>query len=162
MSRNLRCEPCTLVYTNLPNSPIAFEDFYLIIRSLHNYMVEAITPNAELSNVHVKLGYQASVKNVREKLGGLQQHISVSKLSSFVKDTELLRLEELKKQYGIIVPGEPSAPSAVPGRPKKRAAVYKPRPAPYKVPFQDAQDFPGPSTQVSAGDCESDGEPVMQ
>jgi len=125
-------------------------------------MVESITPNAELSNVHVKLGYQASVKNVREKLGGLQQHVSVSKLSSFVQDTELLRLEELKKKYGIIVPGEPTTAPAVPGRQKKRPALYKPRPAPYKVPFQDAQEFPGPSAPVSAGDCESDGEPVMQ
>jgi len=113
-------------------------------------MVESITPNAELSNVHVKLGYQASVKNVREKLGGLQQHVSVSKLSSFVQDTELLRLEELKKKYGIIVPGEPTTAPAVPGRQKKETSPLQATTSPLQSALPRCPRVPG---TFSSGQC---------
>lgn len=126
-------------------------------------MVDSIVPQEDTSTVHVKLGYQASLKNVREKLGGLAAHVAVSKLSTFVQDSELVRLEELKRQYGIVVPGEPAGAKPAPTKAKKK--VFKKRAAPYKPPsvqhspeFQDAQEFPGPADTINIGDTTSDGE----
>lgn len=98
-------EPCTLVYTLLDSNILSFDDFSLIIRSLHSYMVESIIPNAEKMNVHVKLNYQASVKNSSIKLGTLQNVIAVSKLSNYVQESEFSKLEQLRRQFGL---GEPS------------------------------------------------------
>lgn len=99
-------EPCTLVYTLINSSMLCYEDFYLLIRSLHSFMVESITSVPEANSVHVKLGYQASVSNAIKKLGGLRNFVSVNKLSSHVKQSELSRLEYLRQQYGLSMPAD--------------------------------------------------------
>lgn len=98
---NISHEPCTLVYTLLNEDIINFNDFDLIVRSLHSYMVASIVPNPELKNVHVKLNYQASLTNAINKLGSLQPAVAVTKLSSFVKETEFSHLEHLRRRFGI-------------------------------------------------------------
>nr|QTE03842.1 MAG: hypothetical protein [Periparus ater parvoviridae sp.] len=140
MAKNISYEPSTLVYTLLDTSEISFNDFSLIVRSLHSYMVDSILPNPESNNVHVKLNYQASLANATAKLGSLQNIISVTKLSSFVKDTELTTLEQLRRRYNF--GGDaPAAPSYLPGRNRQRAIprgngrrIFTPRPAPYPKP----------------------------
>lgn len=95
-------EPSTLVYTLLNPKKLPFAKFSLIIRSLHSYMVDDILPMPDSNCVHVKLNYQASVKNACAKLGpNLERLICVTKLSSFIKDDELSLLDELKREYGF-------------------------------------------------------------
>lgn len=101
---NIVFEPCTLVYTLIDDNSINFDDFALIVRSLHTYMVESITPNKDMHNVHVKLNYQASVANAISKLGFLQDAIAVTKLSSFVDESEFSRLDNLRRRFGIGMP----------------------------------------------------------
>lgn len=136
MARNMMSicyESCTIVYTLLDESVINYEDFNLIIRGLHSFMVEGIESKPELKSVHVKLGYQASLKTAERKLGTLASVIGISKLSNYVKESEFSRLEQLKQRFGLpngsdeqIVNRRP------PGRkPTKRPQVFKPRPAPY-------------------------------
>lgn len=119
MARNITNEPCTLVYTLLDKSAIEFDDFYLLVRSFHTYMVETIIPHPESSNVHVKLNYQASLANAEQKLGGLASCASVSKLSTYIADSEISHLEQLRRKFNIGT-GEPA-----PGPSKKRS--YKPK-----------------------------------
>nr|QTE03844.1 MAG: hypothetical protein [Passer montanus parvoviridae sp.] len=109
---NITFEPCTLVYTLLDPTVLPFDDFSLLIRSLHTYMVDSITPNPNQNNVHVKLNYQASTVNAQKKLGSLADFVHISKLSSFVKETEFSRLAELQKQFGIQLGGD--TPDAAP------------------------------------------------
>lgn len=97
----LTLEPCTLVYTLVDPNVISFDDFALIIRSLHSYMVQSITPNPGQNNVHVKLGYQASIANAQTKLGMLKNAVHVSKLGSYVDVSEFSHLEQLRRTYGI-------------------------------------------------------------
>lgn len=94
-------EPCTLVYTLTNPNDLSFKDFSLLIRGMHSYMVEDITPFEDTLTVHVKLGYQASIENATNKLKDLASYCSVSKLSTFVKDTEIARLNELKQRFNI-------------------------------------------------------------
>lgn len=100
MSSAMVEEPCTLVYTLLTASKVPYNEFSLIIRSLHKYMVEAIDEHESARTIHVKLGFQASIKNAYLKLGPLlSQHILITKLSQFVKDEELPLLDELRRKY---------------------------------------------------------------
>lgn len=94
-------EPCTLVYTLTNSKDLSFEDFGLLIRGMHSYMVEDITTFENTKTVHVKLGYQASIDNTTKKLKDLANYCVVSKLSSHVKDTEIQRLNELKLRFNI-------------------------------------------------------------
>lgn len=133
-------EPCTLVYT-LNSDDISFNDFDLIIRSLHSYMVESITPNPDMKNMHVKLGYQASVANAQNKLGDLQEFVSVSKLSAYVKESELSHLDELRRRFNIPSSSSANETNSAPKRAgfgKQRRVNYAPRPAPYKKAKQAA------------------------
>lgn len=99
---NVTEEPCTLVYTLINPCDLKFDDFCLIVRSLHTYMVEDIVPYPESNCVHVKLGYQASTANAIKKLGPmLPQYIAINKLSTYVKESELLTLDCLKKRFGF-------------------------------------------------------------
>lgn len=139
MARNISHEPCTLVYTLLDSNAISFEDFSLIVRSLHSYMVDSIKPNPEQLNVHVKLNYQASLVNATAKLGDLQQYVGLTKLSSFVQDSELTRLEMLRKQFNICTDAVPEpAPRHRPvqRRPTANRAnrAFNPRNVPYARP----------------------------
>lgn len=144
MARNITSEPCTLVYTLLDTSAIPFDDFHLIVRSLHSYMVEDIIPHPENFNVHVKLQYQASIANAEAKLGDLAALVSVTKLSSFIKDSEISRLEQLKRRFNIGA----TEPAPGPSRAKqsKKGAGRRINPyarQPYKAPkLQTVYDVP--------------------
>nr|QTE03968.1 MAG: hypothetical protein [Aegithalos caudatus parvoviridae sp.] len=147
MARNITFEPCTLVYTLLDNCELNFDDFSLIVRSLHSYMVDTIVPNPVMNNVHVKLNYQASLSNAIAKLGTLQSIVAVTKLSSFVKESEFSHLEQLRRRFGIGSGDTSDSPpvQACKARkaPKKSYSrgtprVFNQRPAPYAVP-QDTQ-----------------------
>lgn len=116
-------EPCTLVYTLLDESALPFSDFFLIVRSLHSFMVEGITPNEDLANVHVKLSYQASTINAIAKLGDLQHVIAVTKLSAYIKENEISRLDSLRRQFNI---SATSADNEQPATPKRRGAGKRP------------------------------------
>lgn len=127
----LTMTPCTLVYTLFNPKAIKFDDFYLLIRSLHNFLVEDIIPNPELNNVHVKLKYQASIKNAIKKLGGMAMFTSVSKLSNFVKDDELIHLEYIKQQYGVFTQSDGKPMPYIGGRGKYKKSKYINPPNPY-------------------------------
>ena len=100
--KNLVEEPCTLVYTLFDSSCLNFDDFYLLIRGLHTYMVEEITPFADKNSVHVRLGYQASVDNATKKMGNLTKYVSLSKMSNFVKESEINKLQQLRQRFNIL------------------------------------------------------------
>lgn len=151
-------EPCTLVYTLLDDSRISFDDFCLIIRSLHSFMVENVTPNPSMKNVHVKLNYQASLINAQNKLGALQDVVGVTKLSAYVKEDEFSRLELLKRQFGIgtTEAEEPQPQSYAAPRGRGRGGFqqrkFTPRPSPYQKKQQPKSlasfiQRPGPSTE---------------
>lgn len=141
MARNggITYEPCTLVYTLLDESAVSFDDFELIIRSLHSFMVDSITPNHQMKNVHVKLNYQASTINAQNKLGILQSSVAVTKLSNFVQESEFSKLEQLKRRFNIgSLDGDGStAVYCTPprrGRGRGRPPTFAARPPPYKRP----------------------------
>lgn len=149
MSRHsaISYEPCTLVYTLIDPKVINFEDMSLIVRSLHSFMVESVTPNPSQNNVHVKLNYQASVANAQNKLGSLQCAVAVTKLSNFVQESEFSRLEQLKRKYGIgqqddavCPPPSVNPPRGNRGRGRGRVPKFAPRPSPYKK----APEIPSP------------------
>lgn len=125
---NITFESCTLVYTLLDPEYLSFEDFSLIVRSLHSYMVEDIKENPAMNNIQIKLGYQASLVNANNKLGALRNAIGISKLSSHIKENEFSRLEQLRQQYGLTYQVD-EAP-----RPRGRGGVrrlFQQRPRPY-------------------------------
>lgn len=141
MARKITYESCTLVYTLLDDSVLNFNDFSLIVRSLHSFMVEDIKENAAMKNVHVKLGYQASVINAQNKLGALKNCIGISKLSSHVKECELSRLDQLRKQFGLFNGSdEQPQPGTSRGGRGARQRIFPQRQRPYtkkaaKVPY---------------------------
>lgn len=144
-------EPCTLVYTLLDPNQLNFDDFSLIIRSLHSFMVDSIVPNPEMNNVHVKLNYQASMDKAQQKLGKLRSIVGVAKLSSHVKESEFSRLELLRRQYGIgdVEPDTPAAAMyqrAGPSRPRRgrgaASRVFAARPAPYTAKPKAQEQVP--------------------
>lgn len=145
-------EPCTLVYNLLSDEQITLSELYLIVRGLHSFMVESITKNEDLNNIHVKLNYQASVANAVNKLGDLQQTVSITKLSAFVKENELSRLDELKRRFNISTGGADDAQTQPKKKTYSRKPVFAPRPAPYqkkaakKPVFNETEatdDYPG-------------------
>lgn len=140
MSRKqLVLEPSTLVYTLLDPNVLKFADFSLIVRSLHSYMVDTITPHEEQNNIHVKLNYQASVKNAQIKLGSLRNVICVSKTSSFIKESEFSRLDELRRQFDFGATDDLQQPSTSKHR---RSRKFAPRAAPYsKAPTYHTPSF---------------------
>lgn len=157
---NIVAEPCTLVYTLLDDA-FDFKDFDLIVRGLHRYQVKGFVANPENRNVHVQLNYQASVDNAYKKLGSLQPIIAVSKLSSFVKEDEFARLEQLRRQYGFgtvhddVQQYQPPAykPSRKGrGRGAGGSRAFTPRPAPYQRPSYPPQSPPAtPTYQPTPG-----------
>lgn len=133
--RGISYEPCTLVYTLLDPSMINFDDFCLIVRSLHTFMVDDIIPFPAKQNVHVKLNYQASITNATQKLGALQHAVGITKLSAYIKEDEFSHLEQLRRQFGIgsSTDEEPIAEPAPTRRaPRGRGrATFSQRSAPY-------------------------------
>lgn len=133
MARNISYEPCTLVYTLLNNDVLNFSDFNLIVRSLHSFMVEDVKPNEAANNVHVKLGYQASVINAQNKLGKLRNVVSVAKLSTHIKECEFSRLEQLRRRFGLNLNSDESFGHQPARRSNGNGArrTFKQRAAPY-------------------------------
>lgn len=131
-------EPCTLVYTLIDPQILNFKDFSLLIRSMHTFMIENITPFESTNSVHVRLGYQASLKNARKKLGSAADVISVNKLSSHVAENEISRLEEIRARLGITYQEEEEEQ---PRRKKATTTRRFARPTPY-----GRSDKPGNST----------------
>lgn len=150
----------TLVYT-LTSCELSFDDFYLIIRGLHSYMVKSIDPCPANKTVQVKLSYQANLSNVRTKMGSLVNHASVSKLNPNIKDDEFSKLEELRKKFNF---GAPLPPQDKPRRRKQQPTarrVFGKRSKPYacsskkayKVP-EDSQYF-GPQQELEQDSSDS-------
>lgn len=139
MARNIVTEPCTLVYTLLDSNELPYDDFYLIVRSLHSYMVEKIIPHPDANNVHVKLQYQASVANAEAKLGDLSSLVSVTKLSSFIKDTEISHLEQLRRRFNIGGADPAPGPSRARGAPAKSRRIN---------PYGKRQQYKAPKLQT--------------
>lgn len=100
--KNLIEEPCTLVYTLNNTDILCFDDFSLIIRGLHSYMVEDIKEFKAKNTIHVRLGYQASVENATRKMANLCKYVTITKMSNFVKEDEISKLEELKRKFNIV------------------------------------------------------------
>lgn len=148
-NRGITYEPCTLVYTLLNEDVISFDDFCLLIRANHSFMVESINPNPETNNVQVKLNYQASLVNAISKLGDLQQVIAVTKLSAFVKENEISRLDDIRRRFniGTTTPDIDQSVHQSAGGPRrggrgKAASIFAPRPAPYKKALPKKQPKP--------------------
>lgn len=89
----------TLIYTLNENSDLAFSDFALIIKSLHSYKVNNIEESPDYNQVIVKLQYNASMKNVRHRLGNVPA--TVRKCNPFIKPTELSAVESLRTRFGF-------------------------------------------------------------
>lgn len=106
----------TLVYQCYDDS-LPFNHFSLIIRSLHSYKVKSVTSDEPNRSVTVELDYNASIKNVREKLGGVPA--TVNKKNPYVENCELTQLELLRATYSF---GGPSTAeeSEAPNPAKKR------------------------------------------
>lgn len=147
--RNISYEPCTLVYSLLDSNQLCFEDFSLIVRSLHSYMVEAVTPNPATNTVHVKLSYQASIINAQNKLGKLRNIIGISKLSQHVDQSELPRLEQLRLKYGLTGgENEPMQPRGRGNRGGKTRGIFRARPSPYPQKAPPTVTSPVPPAQI--------------
>lgn len=147
-------EPCTLVYTLMDPTVLTFDDFALIVKSLHSYQVLNITPHPEMNNVHVKLNYQASLANTTAKLGSLSEVVAVSKLNNYIRDDEFARLEQLRRQFGIGGPCDPapaqtSRTNRTPrGRGRSGTRTFKPRQTPYKMAPQAVASTHIPSQAI--------------
>lgn len=153
MARNITYESCTLVYTLLDDSVIDYPDFSLIVRSSHSYMVEEIKENPTMKNIHVKLGYQASITNAYNKLGTLRNAIGISKLSSHIKECEFSRLEQLRQQFGIAgICDEQPRPTR--GRGIKRVFPQRPKPYTKKPQAAPTAFYPEPQEDDTLPDAQ--------
>lgn len=114
--------PCTLVYTLNDLSAMSFDDFSIVVRSLHSFNVDSFTPRPENNAMNVRLNYQASIANIKAKMGDLNDIISVFKLS-YVKENELSRLAELRSRYNFGGESTMGQPSVGPIRQQRRRAI---------------------------------------
>lgn len=156
MARNITFEPCTLVYTLLNPKKLKFDDFSLIVRSLHSYQVESITPNPAMNNIHVKLNYQASINNAMNKLGSLRSIVGISKLSNYVNESEFSRLEQLRQKYGIAFSSDdcPQPTSFPRNQYKQRRGVFPSRPAPYQKKVKAIPEATATTSRFSTNVCD--------
>lgn len=111
-------ESCTLIYTLIDSTVITFSEFYLIVRGLHSWKVKKFEPKEAESSVYVYLDYNASLKNVRAKLGTLP--VVVNKQNPFVDTSELSDLSTLRAKFGFGRPTEEEEPETpVAGKKRK-------------------------------------------
>lgn len=116
---------CTLVYKNLDEKLLPWKKFYLAVRALHQFRVEKIEPRESENAVIVKLQYNASMKNVRAKVGNLP--IAVNKQNPFVDLSELADLEALRASFNFgELPEEEESEAPRPTKKRKYAKVPKP------------------------------------
>lgn len=94
-------ERSSLTYTLLPNTPITWGEFSLIVRSLHNFKVHEIVHNETLSSITVTVNYFANTNNARKRLGAASEFIEVSRESPNVKPDELQALQQLRAKFGF-------------------------------------------------------------
>lgn len=121
MSLQGACESSTLIYKLNDEAPLNFNQFYLIVRALHTYKVKEFTPEEANRIVKVELQYNASMKNVRAKLGNVPA--TVNKQNPFVTTSELSELEALRATFGFggqLEEEEPETP-----RPTKKRCYKK-------------------------------------
>lgn len=115
------CEYSTLIYSLAEEAPITFDQFNLIIRSLHGYKVDKIIPDKTTSTTSVGLHYFASVTNARKKLGPkLAEFIGIERVSENVKTCELQDLQRLRALYQFGGPIEEDEPATRKPNKKRR------------------------------------------
>lgn len=119
-------DSCVLRYILNLDAPITFDQFSLIVRSLHSYKVQYFKTYPESNAVEVKLDYNASMKNVRAKLGELP--VSVVKSNPYIASEEITELENLRSTFKFGVQFEEEEPE-ISNVPKKRK--YKKVSRPY-------------------------------
>lgn len=105
------CEQSTLVYTLSPDcNDLTWDEFSLIIRSLHSYRVYSIEESKTSGTISVTVGYFANTANSRKRLGNAGQFIGVSRLSSSVQLNELQTLQRLRAKFEFGGPVEEEEP----------------------------------------------------
>lgn len=124
-SKDNNSDTCTLRYVLHSDAPITFDQFSLIVRSLHSYKVQYFKTYPDVKSVEVKLDYNASMKNVRAKLGELPA--SVFKSNPYVASEEITQLENLRStfKFGINTEEEEPEISTVPKK-RKYKKVSRP------------------------------------
>lgn len=96
----------TLIYNLLNCNELCFSDFDLIVRSIHGYQVESITPCEETKTVTVVVNYHANMRNTRSRLGTAIEFISVERVNPNVRPTELSNLNKLRTRFGFGINSE--------------------------------------------------------
>lgn len=94
-------EKTVLVYTLLNEEAISFEEFDLIIRSLHNFKLLKLNNDPESKTITVELGYFANVANARKRLAGAAEFIDVQRESTNIAAHELPALQRLRAKFGL-------------------------------------------------------------
>lgn len=90
----------SLVYTlDAKQKALSFNEFILIIKSLHGFRLVDLQPNPENQSVVVKLGYNCSMKNVRARLGSVPA--TVFKVNPNIAIDQLSALESLRNKFGF-------------------------------------------------------------
>lgn len=89
----------SLIYSLEEDAPLTFDQFHLIVRSLHSYKVKQFKPDPCNRTVTVDLLYNASMKNVRAKLGSVPA--TVNKANPHLNPSELYDLEALRSTFGF-------------------------------------------------------------
>lgn len=96
-------DSCTLIYQLARDeegvSHLTFDQLYLIVRSLHTYKVKDIVKDTDSQTIKVFLNYNASMKNVRTKLGNVPA--LVCKQNPLIETRELSELESLRAAFGF-------------------------------------------------------------
>lgn len=124
MSGPMPIESSSLIYT-LESNDLCFTEFALIIRDLHCFKVKAFEDNSDGNQVVVHLLYNASMKNVRAKLGDLP--VSVTKCNPFIQPDQIKTVEKLRLKYKFgNLPEEEEPEAPVTNKKRKYAKVPKP------------------------------------
>lgn len=109
----------TLLYELHENAPLSFEEFDLIIRSLHGANLINYSSDKEAKSAQVEVAYYANMSNARGRLGRAGEFITVSRLSDLVRPCELQALQLLRARFGF--GGNPDEEEPAPStKPKKR------------------------------------------
>lgn len=90
----------SLTYTLLDDT-VNWEEFSLIIRSLHSYEVISFNEDQESKTITVTVGYFANQGNARKRLGKCGDFIAVSRESSNIRREELQTLQQLRRKFGF-------------------------------------------------------------
>lgn len=116
----------SLIYTlNSNQNLISFDEFVLVIKSLHSFRVKEIKPEPCTNSVLVKLEYNCSMKHVRAKLGNIPA--TVCKVNPNIALDELSTLEALRNRFrfGVEAPEEEHHVQEPPKK-RKYKSVHKP------------------------------------